>query len=71
MWDEAGKVPVHYRVTPKHKDSIQAFLATSGMGGRLVVCNAEEDALPGIGLACGHNLIASSSSALVIRVAAA
>jgi amidohydrolase len=34
-----------------------------GSGGQLVVFNAEYDALPGIGHACGHNLIATSSIA--------
>jgi amidohydrolase len=32
-----------------------------GTGGRVVAFNAEYDALPGIGHACGHNLIATSS----------
>lgn len=36
---------------------------TSGEGGRVVAFNAEYDALPGIGHACGHNLIATSSIA--------
>ncbi|KAL3444535.1 hypothetical protein BJX65DRAFT_297532 [Aspergillus insuetus] len=35
----------------------------SGKGGRIVVFNAEYDALPGIGHACGHNLIATSAIA--------
>lgn len=34
-----------------------------GKGGRVVAFNAEYDALPGIGHACGHNLIATSSIA--------
>lgn len=34
-----------------------------GQGGRVVAFNAEYDALPGIGHACGHNLIATSSIA--------
>lgn len=38
-----------------------SFEATSGLGGRLINFNAEYDALPGIGHACGHNLIATSS----------
>lgn len=36
---------------------------THGQGGRVVAFNAEYDALPGIGHACGHNLIATSSIA--------
>jgi len=38
-----------------------SFEALSGSGGRLVNFNAEYDALPEIGHACGHNLIATSS----------
>ena len=33
----------------------------SGSGGRLANFNAEYDALPGIGHACGHNLIATAA----------
>lgn len=39
---------------------------THGSGGRVVTFNAEYDALPGIGHACGHNLIATSSIAAFI-----
>ncbi|THW53330.1 putative amidohydrolase amhX [Aureobasidium pullulans] len=39
-------------------------------GGRTVCYNAEYDALPGIGHACGHNLIATSTLASAIGVAA-
>lgn len=38
-----------------------SFEAEIGTGGRLVIFCAEYDALPGIGHACGHNLIATSS----------
>ncbi|KAJ5715575.1 uncharacterized protein N7483_012756 [Penicillium malachiteum] len=34
-----------------------------GQGGRVVAYNAEYDALPGMGHACGHNLIATSAVA--------
>ncbi|KAL4898663.1 hypothetical protein BDV59DRAFT_190320 [Aspergillus ambiguus] len=37
-----------------------------GSGGRVIAFNAEYDALPGIGHACGHNLIATSSIAAFI-----
>ncbi|GJN69377.1 hypothetical protein PLICBS_003425 [Purpureocillium lilacinum] len=40
-----------------------SFEATLGEGGRQVVICAEYDSLPGIGHACGHNLIATSSMA--------
>lgn len=36
---------------------------THGSGGRIIAFNAEYDALPGIGHACGHNLIATSAIA--------
>lgn len=39
---------------------------THGTGGRVVAFNAEYDALPGIGHACGHNLIATSSIAAFV-----
>lgn len=40
----------------------------SGTGGRLINFNAEYDALPGIGHACGHNLIATSSIAAFLAL---
>ena len=46
-----------------------AFEAEFGSGGRLVVFNAEYDALPGMGHACGHSLIATSSIAAFIATA--
>ncbi|KAL6253120.1 hypothetical protein RBB50_000841 [Rhinocladiella similis] len=45
-----------------------AFEARSGSGGRLVNFNAEYDALPNIGHACGHNLIATSSLAAFLSL---
>lgn len=46
-------------------------MAESGFGGHLVAFNAEYDAMPGIGHACGHNLIAMMSIASFIGVAQA
>lgn len=46
-----------------------SFEAEFGNSGRLVVFNAEYDALPGIGHACGHNLIAASSIAAFLATA--
>ncbi|KAL2828774.1 hypothetical protein BDW59DRAFT_43962 [Aspergillus cavernicola] len=46
-----------------------AFSAEYGHGGRVVAFNAEYDALPEIGHACGHNLIAMMSIASFIGVA--
>lgn len=46
-----------------------SFEVTVGSGGRLVIVCAEYDALPGIGHACGHNLIATSSIAAFLGAA--
>jgi amidohydrolase len=48
-----------------------SFEARIGSGGRLVIFCAEYDALPQIGHACGHNLIATSSLAAFIGAAKA
>ncbi|KAJ5488435.1 Peptidase M20D amidohydrolase predicted [Penicillium expansum] len=45
-----------------------SFEVLSGTGGRLINFNAEYDALPGIGHACGHNLIATSSIAAFLAL---
>ncbi|KAK4040179.1 hypothetical protein C8A01DRAFT_46422 [Parachaetomium inaequale] len=60
-----------FEVTPHAYGLATAFSADFGSGGRLVVYNAEYDALPGIGHACGHNLIASASFAAFLGAAAA
>ncbi|KAF4966416.1 hypothetical protein FSARC_5891 [Fusarium sarcochroum] len=46
-----------------------SFEVEFGRGGKLIVFNAEYDALPGLGHACGHNLIATSSIAAFIATA--
>ncbi|KGO55273.1 Peptidase M20D, amidohydrolase, predicted [Penicillium expansum] len=48
-----------------------SFVAEYGHGGRVVAFNAEYDALPGIGHACGHNLIAMMSIGAFLGVAGA
>ena len=60
-----------FTVTPHAYGLPTAFSADFGADGRLVVFNAEYDALPGIGHACGHNLIATASLAAFLGVAAA
>ncbi|KAJ5813223.1 hypothetical protein N7447_010246 [Penicillium robsamsonii] len=45
-----------------------SFEVLSGTGGRLINFNAEYDALPEIGHACGHNLIATSSIAAFLAL---
>lgn len=44
---------------------------TSGIGGHVVGVNAEMDSLPGIGHACGHNLIAVAGVGVAIGLQAA
>lgn len=60
-----------FEVTPRAYGLDTAFSCEFGTGGRLITFNAEYDALPGIGHACGHNLIASSSLASFLAVARA
>jgi metal-dependent amidase/aminoacylase/carboxypeptidase family protein len=43
---------------------------TQGNGGRTIGTNSEMDALPGIGHACGHNLIAISGVAVACAIKA-
>lgn len=43
---------------------------TQGKGGRVVGVNAEMDALPGIGHACGHNLVAISGVGVALAIKA-
>ena len=57
-------------MTP-HAHGLQtSFSAEYGSGGRVVAFNAEYDALPGIGHACGHNLIATGSIAAFLGAVA-
>ncbi|UQC73364.1 metal-dependent amidase/aminoacylase/carboxypeptidase [Colletotrichum lupini] len=54
----------------KHTYGLEtSFEAEIGSGGRQVVVCAEYDALPDIGHACGHNLIATSSIAAFLGAA--
>ncbi|KEF52027.1 uncharacterized protein A1O9_12017 [Exophiala aquamarina CBS 119918] len=54
----------------KHAYGLEtSFAAEVGSGGPLVIICAEYDALPNIGHACGHNLIATSSIAAFLAVA--
>ena len=57
MLDAAG-----FAVEPGVCDLPTAFRATKGSGPLHVVVCAEYDALPGIGHACGHNVIAASAA---------
>ncbi|MCI2423657.1 M20 family metallopeptidase [Saccharopolyspora sp. K220] len=65
LLDRAG-----FEVTSKYLGLETAFLARFGSGPtRIAVC-AEYDALPGLGHACGHNLIAASSIGAALGLAA-
>ena len=41
---------------------------THGSGGRTIGVNSEMDALPGVGHACGHNLIAMAGVAVACAI---
>jgi len=50
-----------FRVTPAYLGLETALLAEAGSGPTVIGIMAEYDALPGLGHACGHNLIAASA----------
>ncbi|KAM0370829.1 hypothetical protein ACHAPK_005020 [Fusarium culmorum] len=58
-----------YNVKRQAYDIQTSFQVEFGKGGKLIVFNAEYDALPGLGHACGHNLIATSSIAAFLATA--
>lgn len=58
-----------FTVTPKYLGFETSFLAEYGSGATKVGFMAEYDALPGLGHACGHNLIASSAVGAAIGLA--
>lgn len=62
-----------FEVTPHYLGLETAWRATwsQGKGGRTIGFNSEMDALPGIGHACGHNLIAIGGVAAALGVRAA
>ncbi|GJE93880.1 M20 family metallopeptidase [Phanerochaete sordida] len=62
-----------FTVTPHYLGLATAWRATytHGRGGRTVCVQAEMDALPGLGHACGHNLIAAAGVAVALALRAA
>lgn len=54
-----------------HLDTAWVATFSNGNGGRVLGVNSEMDALPGIGHACGHNLIAIAGVAVALAVKAA
>ncbi|KAN0115536.1 aminobenzoyl-glutamate utilization protein B [Hyaloscypha variabilis] len=59
-----------FEVTPHAHGLETSFSCSYGNGGRIVAFNVEYDALPGIGHACGHNLIATGSIAAFLGLVA-
>ncbi|KAG5642255.1 hypothetical protein DXG03_003356 [Asterophora parasitica] len=57
------KVTQHY-----HLETAWLAEFTHGQGGRTIGVNSEMDALPGVGHACGHNLIAISGVGVAIAI---
>lgn len=62
-----------FTVTPHYLGLRTAWRASfkHGTGGPVLGVNSEMDALPGIGHACGHNLIAISGVGVALGVKAA
>lgn len=58
-----------FRVTPRYLGLDTALLAEAGSGPVIIGIMAEYDALPGLGHACGHNLIAASAVGAGIALA--
>jgi metal-dependent amidase/aminoacylase/carboxypeptidase family protein len=65
MSDHGFSVTPHY-----HLQTAWEATYTQGEGGRIIGINSEMDALPGIGHACGHNLIAISGVAVACAIKA-
>ena len=62
-----------FSVTPHYLGLETAWRAefSHGKGGRVVGINSEMDAIPGLGHACGHNLIAMSGVGIALALKAA
>ena len=77
-WEEhraaawVGEAMAHagFDVTPQYLGLDTAVRATAGSGPLHVVLCAEYDALPGLGHACGHNIIAATSVGAAMALAA-
>ncbi|MCE4027639.1 M20 family metallopeptidase [Microbacterium sp. Au-Mic1] len=60
-WVGEALAAAGFRVTPAYLGLGTALLAETGSGPTVIGIMAEYDALPGLGHACGHNLIAASA----------
>lgn len=58
-----------FAVTPSYLGLETAFHATFAPGARRIGLCAEYDALPGLGHACGHNLVADMSVGAALALA--
>lgn len=61
QWVGSALSDAGFRVTQKYLGFDTALLAEAGSGPIVIGIMAEYDALPGLGHACGHNLIAASA----------
>lgn len=68
-WVGESLVAAGFSVTPRAFGLDTALHATVGSGSRRVGVMAEYDALPGLGHACGHNLIAATAVATATALA--
>lgn len=69
-WVGEAMADAGFDVTPQYLGLDTAVRATAGSGPLHVVLCAEYDALPGLGHACGHNIIAATSVGAAISLAA-
>ena len=63
MTKQGFEVTQHYLM-----DTAWIARYTHGKGGRTIGVNSEMDALPGVGHACGHNLIAIAGVAVACAI---
>ncbi|QKJ20487.1 M20 family metallopeptidase [Microbacterium hominis] len=68
-WVGEALADAGFRVTPRYLGYETALLAEAGSGPITIGLMAEYDALPGLGHACGHNLIAAGSVGAGIALA--
>jgi len=69
-WVGEAMAAAGFDVTRQYLDLETAVRATAGSGPFHVALCAEYDALPGLGHACGHNIIAASSVGAALALAA-
>jgi hypothetical protein len=70
MSDQGFIVTPHYHKGEQFETAWKAVYTSPAGKGRTIGLNSEMDALPGIGHACGHNLIAVSGVAVAVALKA-